>query len=69
MKHHPTPKQLEVLNIIKQSIITRGYAPTLDEMSKEIGISRISVYDRICGLKNKKLLYNHPHMARSWVVG
>lgn len=68
MNKMPTPKQKEVLDMIMFSVLMHGYSPTLEEMSKELGISRVSVWDRISALKKKGLVRNHPYAARSYVV-
>lgn len=64
----PTPKQKEILNLIQDSMDRNGYAPTLDEMAKELNRSRITIHNRIDSLKEKGYIANDSRKSRSWVL-
>lgn len=60
-----TPKQLEVLELIKISRIKNGYSPTMQEIAKELGVSKVTVFERVEALIRKGALNREANKARS----
>mgnify|MGYP003151584992 FL=1 len=67
-RKRPTPKQIEVLGLIRDSIDKNGYAPTLDEMAQKLNRSKTTVHGLIDCLKQKGYIANDASKARSWVL-
>lgn len=60
-----TPKQLRVLTFIRDFTNARGYAPTMQELADEFGVSKVTVFEHIAALQKKGLLRRSRHKARS----
>jgi repressor LexA len=60
-----TPKQLEVLELIKLSRIKNGYSPTMQELARELGVSKVTVFERVEALIRKGALHREANKARS----
>ncbi len=60
-----TPKQLKILKLIRESRITRGYSPTMQELADELGISKVTVFEHVEALIKKGALHREPNKARS----
>ncbi|MFQ5806181.1 MAG: transcriptional repressor LexA [Phycisphaerae bacterium] len=60
-----TPKQLRVLTFIRDFIHARGYAPTMQELGDEFGVSKVTVFEHIAALQRKGYLRRSKHKARS----
>lgn len=60
-----TPKQLRVLTYIRDYQNARGYAPTMQELADEFGVSKVTVFEHISALQRKGLLKRSRHKARS----
>jgi repressor LexA len=60
-----TPKQLEVLELIKRHRKKHGYSPTMKELSLELNVSKVTVFERIEALIRKGALHREPNKARS----
>jgi repressor LexA len=60
-----TPKQLQVLTLIRDYSNARGYAPTLQELADELGISKVTVFEHVGVLQAKGYLKHARHKARS----
>ena len=60
-----TPKQLRILKIIRDSRVTRGFSPTMQEIAKELGVSKVTVFEHIEALIRKGALVREPNKARS----
>ena len=63
-----TPKQLRILQIIRDSRLRFGYSPTLQEMADEIGVSKVTVFEHVEALIRKGALVRDPNKARSLSV-
>lgn len=51
------PRQRQILNFIKQYINKFGYAPTLQEIGKEVGISTVStIHEHLKALEKKEVI-------------
>jgi repressor LexA len=60
-----TPKQLKILQLIRDSRIRRGYSPTMQELADEIGVSKVTVFEHVEALIKKGALVREPNKARS----
>ena len=60
-----TPKQLRILQLIRDHRITRGYSPTMQELATEVGISKVTVFEHVEALIKKGALDREPNKARS----
>jgi len=60
-----TPRQLDILTMIRDYRRRNGYSPTMQELADEFGISKVTVFEHIGVLENKGLLRRAPHKARS----
>ncbi len=63
-----TPKQLRIVQIIRQSRITRGYSPTMQELAEELGVSKVTVFEHVEALIKKGALVREPNKARSLTI-
>ncbi len=64
-KHCLTPRQIEILTLIRDGRRSHGYSPTLQEIADELGISKITVFEHVETLLKKKLLTRRSNRARS----
>ena len=60
-----TPRQLKILQLIRDSRIRRGYSPTMQELADELGISKVTVFEHVEALIKKGALQRDPNKARS----
>jgi repressor LexA len=60
-----TPKQLRVLTFIRDFTHARGYAPTMQELGDEFGVSKVTVFEHVAALQRKGYLRRSKHKARS----
>ncbi|MBL4808473.1 MAG: repressor LexA, partial [Phycisphaerales bacterium] len=51
-----TPKQLRILQLIRDSRIRRGYSPTMQEFADGIGVSKVTVFEHVEALIKKGAL-------------
>jgi repressor LexA len=51
-----TPRQLEIVNFIRDYFAENGYAPTMQEMADRLGVSRPTVFEHIEALEAKGAL-------------
>lgn len=63
-----TPKQLDILIRIRDFRLIRGYSPTMQELAVELGVSKVTVFERIETLIKKGALLRKAHKARSLEV-
>lgn len=63
-----TPRQLEILTMVRDGRRREGYSPTLQEMADELGISKITVFEHVEALLEKGLLTRSTNKARSLEV-
>ena len=59
------PKQLRVLTFIRDFTHAKGYAPTMQELADEFGVSKVTVFEHIAALQRKGCLRRSRHKARS----
>ena len=61
-----TPRQRETLELIRDSIRERGFAPTLEEIAIQLGgISKVSVLDHLRALERKGAIRRRRREARA----
>ena len=60
-----TPKQLRILQLIRDSRIRKGYSPTMQELANEIGVSKVTVFEHVEALIRKGALIRQANKARS----
>jgi len=62
---HPTPKQMTNLTLIRDSRLSRGYSPTMQELGDELGVSKVTVFEHVEALIKKGALVRDKNKARS----
>ena len=60
-----TPKQLKILQLIRNHRIAHGYSPTMQEIADELGVSKVTVFEHVEALIKKNALRREPNKARS----
>jgi len=60
-----TPKQLLIVNFIREYDRGHGFSPTLDEIAAELGISKVTVFEHMKALERKGAVARSYHKARS----
>ena len=60
-----TPKQIEVFELIRQCRIKNGYSPTMQELAEDLGVSKVTVFERVEALVRKGALSREANKARS----
>ena len=60
-----TPKQLRVLEFIRERRENHGYSPTMQEIADFIGVSKVTVFEHVEALVTKGALLRDPNKARS----
>ncbi len=60
-----TPKQLRILQLIRDCRVRRGYSPTMQELADEIGVSKVTVFEHVEALIKKGALIREANKARS----
>lgn len=60
-----TPRQVEILTLIRDTRRRHGYSPTLQEMADELGVSKITIFEHVASLAAKGMVVRHSYRARS----
>ncbi|XAL98250.1 transcriptional repressor LexA [Phycisphaeraceae bacterium D3-23] len=60
-----TPKQMKILSMIRESRLSRGYSPTMQELGDALGVSKVTVFEHVGALIKKGCLTRDPNKARS----
>lgn len=60
-----TPRQIEILTMVRDGRRQNGYSPTLQEIADELGISKITVFEHVEALLKKGMLTRRSNRARS----
>jgi len=63
--HCLTPRQLEIMTMIRDTRRSHGYSPTLQELADHLDISKITVFEHVEALLKKGLLTRRSNKARS----
>ena len=45
-----TPRQLHIVQLIRDSRVARGYSPTIQELADEIGVAKVTVHEHVGAL-------------------
>jgi repressor LexA len=60
-----TPKQQKILTLVRDSRLTRGYSPTMQELADELGVSKVTIFEHVEALIKKGALRRDANKARS----
>jgi repressor LexA len=60
-----TEKQLKIMEFIQQFRAERGISPTLEEIAKHFGVTKITIYEHINQLERKGAIKREKFRARS----
>ncbi len=60
-----TPKQLKILQLIRDYRVAHGYSPTMQELADELDVSKVTVFEHVEALIKKGALRREPNKARS----
>ena len=61
-----TPRQLDVLRLIRNGRRRNGYSPTMQEIGDVLGLTKVTVFEHVGVLEKKGLIKRGPkHKARS----
>ncbi len=64
-----TPRQLEILRLIRDNRLENGYSPTMQEIGDAVGLTKVTVFEHVAALERKGvLLRGGKHKARSLTV-
>ncbi|MFQ5494701.1 MAG: transcriptional repressor LexA [Phycisphaerae bacterium] len=63
-----TPRQVEILTLIRNTRRAYGYSPTLQEIADELGITKITVFEHVESLVQKGMLTRITHKPRSLML-
>jgi len=61
-----TPRQLEILRLVRDCRIRYGYSPTMQELGDQLHLTKVTVFEHVGALERKGLLIRGArHKARS----
>src|SRR3954452_5217767 len=60
-----TPRQLDVLVAIRNYRHLHGYAPTMQELADQLGTRKVTIFEHVGALEEKRILRREKHKARS----
>src|SRR5881394_2285320 len=60
-----TPRQLDVIVAIRNYRHLHGYSPTMQELADQLGTSKVTIFEHVGALENKRVLRRDKHKARS----
>jgi len=60
-----TPRQVEILTMVRDTRRKHGYSPTLQEIADELGVSKITIFEHVEALAAKGMVVRHSYRARS----
>lgn len=63
-----TPRRLEILRFIHQYRTNNGCSPTMQEVGRNLGISKVTVFEHVEALVQKNVLLREPNKARSLML-
>ncbi|MEE8141733.1 MAG: transcriptional repressor LexA [Planctomycetota bacterium] len=63
-----TDRQMAILEFIQRYRRLRAVSPTLEEMARHFGVSKVTIHDHIRQLEKKGAVSKAPHLARSLEV-
>jgi repressor LexA len=63
-----TPRQLQILRLIKEYRRSYGCSPTLQELAQKLKLSKVTVFEHVQALVQKDVLLRMPNKARSLTI-
>ena len=60
-----TPRQMQILRFVRDFSARKGYAPSMQELADELGVSKVTVFEHLEHLAEKRLIRRRRHAARS----
>jgi repressor LexA len=60
-----TPRQLDVIVAIRNYRHLHGMAPTMQELADQLGTSKVTIFEHVGALEQKRVLRRDKHKARS----
>ncbi|HMN95951.1 MAG TPA: transcriptional repressor LexA [Phycisphaerales bacterium] len=60
-----TPKQLRILQLIREWRVTRGYSPTMQELADALGVCKVTIFEHLDALQRKGAVRRDKNKARS----
>lgn len=60
-----TPRQQKILTLIRDSRLTRGYSPTMQELAEAMGVTKVTIFEHVEALIKKGALHRDANKARS----
>jgi repressor LexA len=63
-----TPKQLRIVQLVRDSRIRHGYSPTMQEIADTIGISKVTAFEHVETLVKRGALHRERNRARSLTI-
>jgi repressor LexA len=60
-----TPKQMRLLQLIRDYQRKHGYSPTMQELADMLDVTKVTVFEHVTGLAKKGFLRRSKHRARS----
>lgn len=60
-----TPKQMKILTLIRDTRLSKGYSPTMQELGEALGVSKVTIFEHVEALIKKGCLTRDPNKARS----
>jgi len=63
-----TPRQVQILQLIRDYRSSNGCSPTLEEMAAKLQISKVTVFEHVAALVQKEMLLREPNKARSLIL-
>jgi repressor LexA len=65
---HPptlTPRQVQILRLIRDHRASHGCSPTMQELAERLCVNKVTIFEHVEALVQKKLLHRVPNKARS----
>lgn len=62
---HPTAKQQQTLDVIREYLKNKGYAPTFREIGKAVGVGVGAIRNHLNALEARKLITRNANESRS----
>lgn len=60
-----TPRQVDVVVAIRNYRHLHGYAPSMQELSDQLGVSKVTIFEHVGELEKKRIIRRDKHKARS----
>jgi repressor LexA len=63
-----TPKQLKIVQLVRDWRVRYGYAPTMQELADELEVSKVTIFEHIDTLVKKQALVREANKSRSLAI-